>query len=84
MLKTLCVLRLTVPFQSILLLSVFVVRGALFAMKQKKLYKAEVDKIQNMKVTLESQVTNLELAAQNAQTFIAMSQGSKTMQMIQT
>ena len=53
-------------------------------MKRKKLYEAEVDKIQNVKMTLETQVINLESAAQNAQTFIAMSQGSKTMQKIRT
>jgi charged multivesicular body protein 4 len=58
--------------------------GALFAMKRKKLYEAEVDKIQNVKMTLETQVINLESAAQNAQTFHALQQGSKTMQTIRT
>jgi charged multivesicular body protein 4 len=56
--------------------------GALFAMKRKKLYESEQDKIANVKMTLETQVINLESAAQNAQTFQAMQAGSKTMQKI--
>jgi charged multivesicular body protein 4A/B len=56
--------------------------GALFAMKRKKLYEAEVEKIQNVKMTLETQVINLESAAQNAETFKAMEAGSKTMKKI--
>lgn len=58
--------------------------GALFALKRKKLYEAEADKIQNVKMTLETQVINLESAAQNAQTFKAMEAGSKTMKKIRT
>lgn len=53
-------------------------------MKRKKLYEAEIDKIQNVKMTLETQVINLESAAQNAETFKAMEVGSKTMQKIRT
>jgi charged multivesicular body protein 4 len=53
-------------------------------MKRKKLYEAEADKIQNVKMTLETQVINLESAAQNAQTFKAMEAGSKTMKKIRT
>jgi charged multivesicular body protein 4 len=59
-------------------------KGALFAMKRKKLYESEVDKIQNVKMTLETQVINLESAAQNAETFKAMEAGSKTMKKIRT
>jgi len=59
-------------------------KGALFAMKRKKLYEAEIDKIQNVKMTLETQVMNLESAAQNADTFKAMEAGTKTMQKIRT
>ena len=59
-------------------------KGALFAMKRKKLYEQEQDKIQNVKMTLETQVINLESAAQNAQTFQALQAGSKTMQKIRT
>jgi Snf7 len=58
--------------------------GALFAMKRKKLYEQEVDKIQNVKFTLETQVMNLESASQNAQTYKALQQGTKTMQKIRT
>ena len=36
-------------------------KGALFCMKRKKLYEAEADKIQNVKMTLETQVINLPL-----------------------
>lgn len=59
-------------------------KGALFAMKRKKLYEQEIDKIQNVKMTLETQVINLESASQNAQTFKAMEQGTKTMKKIRT
>lgn len=48
-------------------------------MKRKKLYEAEADKIQNVKMTLETQVINLEGAAQNNATVQAMQEGSKTM-----
>lgn len=58
--------------------------GALFCMKRKKLYEAEADKIQNVKMTLETQVINLESAAQNAETFKAMEAGNKTMKKIRT
>jgi len=51
-------------------------------MKRKKLFEAEVDKIQNVKMTLETQVMNLESAAQNADTFKAMAAGSNTMKKI--
>jgi charged multivesicular body protein 4A/B len=51
-------------------------------MKRKKMFEAEIDKIQNVKMTLETQVINLESAAQNAETFKAMEAGSKTMKKI--
>merc|ERR1712157_30604 len=57
-------------------------KGALFAMKRKKMYENEIDKIQNVKMTLETQVMNLESAAQNAATFNAMAQENKTMKKI--
>lgn len=57
-------------------------KGALFAMKRKKLYEGEIDKIQNVKMTLETQVINLESAAQNAETYKAMKSGAKTMEKI--
>lgn len=46
------------------------------------MYEGEIDKIQNVKMTLETQVINLESAAQNAETFKAMEAGSKTMKKI--
>ena len=57
-------------------------KGALFAMKRKKMYEAEIDKIQNVKMTLETQVINLESAAQNAETYKAMAAGTNTMKKI--
>lgn len=57
-------------------------KGALFAMKRKKMYEQEADKIQNVKMTLETQVINLESAAQNAATFDAMKSGTQTMKKI--
>ncbi|KAL7520825.1 hypothetical protein ACHAWX_005528 [Stephanocyclus meneghinianus] len=54
-------------------------KGALFKLKQKKLYEAEIDKIQNIKMTLETQVMNLESAAQNAETLKAMQIGKNAM-----
>eukprot|EP00934_Nitzschia_sp_Nitz4_P008111 Nitzschia sp. Nitz4//scaffold198_size39746//30491//33100//NITZ4_007606-RA/size39746-augustus-gene-0.9-mRNA-1//-1//CDS//3329540533//8101//frame0 len=59
-------------------------KGALFAMKRKKLYEQEQEKIQNVKFTLETQVMNLESASQNAQTFNALKQGSNTMEKMRT
>jgi spore cortex formation protein SpoVR/YcgB (stage V sporulation) len=53
-------------------------------MKRKKLYEAEVEKIQNVKMTLETQCINLESAAQNVETFKAMKTGGETMKKIQT
>jgi len=59
-------------------------KGALYAMKRKKMYEIEIDKIQNVTMTLETQVINLESAAQNAHTFQAMAAGTKTMKNIRT
>lgn len=59
-------------------------KGALFAMKRKKLYEGEIDKIENVKMTLETQVINLESAAQNAETYKAMQAGTNTMKKIRT
>jgi len=57
-------------------------KGALFAMKRKKMFEKEIEKIQNVKMTLETQAMNLESAAQNATTFHAMAQGNQTMKKI--
>jgi charged multivesicular body protein 4A/B len=48
-------------------------------MKRKKMYDLEIDKIQNVKMTLETQVIQLESAVVNQSTVGAMSAGSKTM-----
>ena len=53
--------------------------GALYVMKRKKLYEQELEKITNVKFTLETQVINLESAQQNAQTFQALKQGNTAM-----
>jgi charged multivesicular body protein 4 len=57
-------------------------KGALFAMKRKKLYEQEADKIQNVKMTLETQVINLESASLNTDTYEAMKSGTTTMKNI--
>merc|ERR1712038_1157050 len=54
-------------------------KGALYAMKRKKLHDAELTKIENVKMTLETQVINLESASQNKDTFIAMKEGKNAM-----
>ena len=51
-------------------------------MKKKKLHESELDKIQNVKMTLETQVMNLESATQNAETFKAMAAGKSAMKNI--
>lgn len=51
-------------------------------MKRKKMYEAEIDKIENVKMTLETQVMNLESAAQNAETFKAMKSGTDAMKQV--
>jgi len=59
-------------------------KGAMFALKRKKMYEGEMEKIANVKMTLETQVMNLESAAQNADTFNAMKSGTNTMKKIRT
>lgn len=54
-------------------------KGAVTAMKRKKLYEQELAKIQNVRFTLETQVINLESAQQNAETFKALKQGNTAM-----
>lgn len=51
-------------------------------MKRKKMYEAEIEKIENVKMTLETQVMNLESAAQNAETFKAMKSGTDAMKAV--
>lgn len=54
-------------------------RGALNALKRKKLYQAELDKIANIKMTLETQAIHIESAAYNQETFQAMQSGQTAM-----
>lgn len=57
-------------------------KGAMFAMKRRKLYEQEMDKIGNVKMTLETQIMQLESATQNAETFQAMKAGTTAMSKI--
>jgi charged multivesicular body protein 4 len=47
--------------------------------QHKKVYENEIDNIENIKMTLETQVMNLGSAAQNAATFAAMNAGKDAM-----
>jgi charged multivesicular body protein 4 len=53
--------------------------GALFCLKRKKMYEAEVQKLQGARITLDNQILALESAAVNIQTFKAIDQGAKAM-----
>jgi charged multivesicular body protein 4 len=53
--------------------------GALFALKRKKMYEAEVAKLQGARITLDSQILALESAAVNIETFKAMKSGANAM-----
>jgi charged multivesicular body protein 4 len=55
-------------------------KGALFCMKQKKMYEAEVEKVGNAMFTLEQQVMALESQQQNIETFKAMKLGKDQME----
>ena len=57
-------------------------KGALFAMKRKKLYEQEIEKIDATKMTLEQQCINLESATQNKETFAALKTGTQAMKNI--
>ncbi|CAB9496073.1 body protein 4B [Seminavis robusta] len=57
-------------------------RGALFAMKKRKLHENELAKIENVKMTLETQAISLEGATQNISTFDAMKTGNSAMKSI--
>jgi len=57
-------------------------RGAVYAMKKRKMHDAELAKIENVKMTLETQAISLEGAAQNMQTMDAMKSGNSTLKSI--
>jgi charged multivesicular body protein 4 len=53
--------------------------GALFALKRKKMFDAEVAKLQGARITLEAQIMALESATVNIQTFQSMKNSANTM-----
>mmetsp|Transcript_15487 Transcript_15487/g.14018 ORF Transcript_15487/g.14018 Transcript_15487/m.14018 type:complete len:222 (-) Transcript_15487:55-720(-) len=53
--------------------------GALFELKRKKLFEAEIAKLQGSRITLDSQIMALESAAINVQTVQAMKSGAEVM-----
>lgn len=53
--------------------------GALFCLKRKKMYEAEVHKLQGAKITLESQALALESATGNIEVLKAMKEGANAM-----
>ncbi|CAI5710155.1 unnamed protein product [Hyaloperonospora brassicae] len=57
-------------------------RGALFALKRKKMLEAEVEKLQGARMTLETQVMTLESAHVNMETFTALRSGAEQMKAI--
>lgn len=57
-------------------------RGAIFALKRKKMYEAEIEKLQGARMTLETQVMTLESAHVNMETFTALRSGANQMKAI--
>lgn len=57
-------------------------RGAIFALKRKKMYEAEIEKLQGARMTLETQVMTLESAHVNMETFNALRSGADQMKAI--
>jgi len=56
--------------------------GALFALKRKKMYEAEIDKIANIKITLETQLVKITAAAGDATTVKTMEEARNAMKAI--
>jgi charged multivesicular body protein 4A/B len=57
-------------------------RGAIFALKRKKMYESEIEKLQGARMTLETQVMTLESAHVNMETFTALRSGALQMKAI--
>lgn len=57
-------------------------RGAIFALKRKKMMEAEIEKLQGARMTLETQVMTLESAHVNMETFTAIRSGANQMKAI--
>lgn len=53
--------------------------GALFALKKRKMYEAEITKLQGAMMNLETQAMSLEASAGNMDVFSAMRVGAKAM-----
>jgi charged multivesicular body protein 4 len=53
--------------------------GALFALKRKKLYENEINKLQGARITMDSQISALESAVVNIDTFQAMAKGARAL-----
>ena len=56
--------------------------GALIALKRKKMYEKEVEKLQGSRITLDSQIMALQSASVNIETFKAMQHGANAMKTI--
>jgi charged multivesicular body protein 4 len=56
--------------------------GALFALKRKKMFEAEILKLLGARITLDSQINALESAAVNIETLKAMNAGAKAMKQV--
>jgi len=59
-------------------------KGAMYALRRKKLFDDEMEKILNIKMTLEAQVMNIESTTQNADALNSMNNGSDVMKKIQS
>jgi len=57
-------------------------KGALFCLKRKKMYEAEVNKIQGAQMTLTQQIMSLESASINMEVFKGMKTGANAMKRI--
>jgi charged multivesicular body protein 4 len=57
-------------------------KGALFCLKRKKMYEAEIDKIQGAQMTLTQQIMTLESATINMEVFKGMKTGANAMKQI--
>jgi len=55
-------------------------RGALYCLKRKKMYEAEIEKINGARLTLEQQIIAIEGTVTNAETVNAMKSGAQAMQ----
>ena len=57
-------------------------QGALFALKRKKLFESEITKMQGQRITLESQISAIESAISNTNTFNALKSGNQALKAI--